>query len=80
MDKNVVVGAGTQLGWGDDLDTPNAAASRTASTPARPSSARARTFPATATIGRNVVIQADVDEEHFGAFGERRAERRDGAA
>ena len=26
VDKNVVIGAGTHLGWGDDYDTPNAAA------------------------------------------------------
>ena len=43
VDKNVVVGAGTQLGWGEDLRHAQRSSIPIASTPARPSSAKART-------------------------------------
>ena len=77
VDKNVVVGAGTQLGWGDDLITPNE--QHPGSVQHRPDHRRQGRahVPAATAIGRNVVIEADVDEEAFAAFGERRAERRD---
>jgi len=69
VDKNVVVGAGTLLGWGDDYHIPNAAE------PDKFHSGltivgKGAHIPGGRRIGRNVVIQADVDEEAFAGFGE----------
>lgn len=69
VDKNVVVGPGTELGWGDDLDTPNAAAPDRFFTGPTVVGKGAH-IPGGLRIGRNVVIQVDVDEEAFSAFGE----------
>jgi glucose-1-phosphate adenylyltransferase len=68
LDKAVVVGAGTQLGCGNDLHVPNAVA------PDRFYAGqtivgRSAHVPSGLQIGRNVVIQAEVDEDAFGAFG-----------
>ena len=51
VDKNVVVGAGTQLGWGDDYRHAQRSSTRIASTPARPSSARGRACRAASASG-----------------------------
>ncbi|PKO22887.1 MAG: glucose-1-phosphate adenylyltransferase [Chloroflexi bacterium HGW-Chloroflexi-1] len=69
LDKAVVVGAGTHLGWGDDYDTPNAAAPDRFYTGPTIVGKGAH-IPANRRIGRNVVIQAEVDEEAFAEFGE----------
>lgn len=68
VDKNVVVGPGTQLGWGEDYTTPNQ------QHPDRfftgPSIiGKGAHIPGGCRIGRNVVIEADVDEEAFATFG-----------
>ena len=64
VDKNVVIGAGVKLGSGDDLDTPNKAQ------PDKLTSGitvvgKSAHIPPNVTIGRNVVINADRDEEDF---------------
>jgi glucose-1-phosphate adenylyltransferase len=69
VDKNVVVGAGTELGWGEDFDTPNAEAPDRFYTGPTVVGKGAH-IPGGLRIGRNVVIQVDVDEEAFAAFGE----------
>jgi glucose-1-phosphate adenylyltransferase len=68
LDKNVVVGAGTQLGWGDDFDTPNSASPDRFYTGITLAGIAAR-IPANQRVGRNVVIHSDVDEETFASFG-----------
>jgi glucose-1-phosphate adenylyltransferase len=69
LDRNVVVGVGTQLGWGDDYNTANAAAPDKFYTGITIVGLSAH-IPANLRIGRNVVINADVDEEVFAAFGD----------
>ncbi len=69
IDKNVVVGAGTQLGWGDDFDTPNKKAPDRFYTGPIIVGKGAR-ISAGRKIGRNVVIESDVDEDAFDAFGD----------
>lgn len=69
VDKNVVIGAGTCLGWGDDLTTPNQRYPDRFNTGPTVVGKGAH-IPANLRIGRNVVIQADVDEQAFSAFGE----------
>jgi glucose-1-phosphate adenylyltransferase len=64
VDKEVVVGAGAQLGFGDDLDTPNKA------DPDKLSSGisvvgKGAHLPAGLKVGRNVIINADRNEEDF---------------
>ncbi|MCX6030314.1 MAG: sugar phosphate nucleotidyltransferase [Chloroflexi bacterium] len=69
VDKNAVIGGGTQLGWGEDYATPNQK---------RPSFfntgptivGKGAHVPANRRIGRNVVIEADVDEDAFAVFGD----------
>ena len=68
LDKAVVVGAGTQLGCGNDLHVPNAAAPDRFYT-GQTIVGRSAHIPPGLQVGRNVVIQADVDEDAFGAFG-----------
>mgnify|MGYP000858048403 CR=1 FL=1 len=69
LDKGVVVGSGTHLGWGDDLNTPNAKAPDRFFT--GPSIVgRAAHVPANIRVGRNVVIESDVDEDAFSSFGD----------
>jgi len=67
LDKRSVVGAGTHLGWGDDYDTPNEAAPDKFHTGPTIVGKGAH-IPSNLRIGRNVVIQAGVDEEAFAAF------------
>lgn len=69
VDKNVVVGAGTELGFGDDFDTPNAAAPDRFYTGPTIIGKGAH-IPGGLRIGRNVVVQVDVDEEAFASFGD----------
>ena len=69
LDKSAVVGAGTHLGWGDDLDTPNANAPALFFTGPTIVGKGAH-VPSNLHIGRNVVIKAEVDEEAFAAFGD----------
>lgn len=64
VDKNVVIGAGVKLGSGDDIATPNKAQ------PDKLTSGitvvgKSAHIPPNVTIGRNVVINADRDEEDF---------------
>ena len=69
VDKNVVVGPGTQLGWGDDFDTPNEQHPDRFYTGPTIVGKGAR-MPGGKRIGRNVVIQTDVNEEDFDGFGD----------
>jgi glucose-1-phosphate adenylyltransferase len=68
VDKNVIVGSGTQLGWGAD-NTPNHKHPDQFHTGITIVGKGAH-IPANRRIGRNVVIEADVDEEAFTAFGD----------
>jgi len=68
LDKRVVVGTGTQLGWGDD-NTPNRQmpdAFHFGITLA----GKGAHIPAGKRIGRNVLVEAGVDEEAFTGFGD----------
>lgn len=69
IDKGVVVGAGTQLGWGDDYTTPNKKAPDKFYTGPVTVGKGAR-IPSGRRIGRNVVIESEVDEGAFDAFGD----------
>ena len=66
VDKNVVVGAGVRLGHGDDLTTPNKLEPSKLNTGVSVVGKGAH-LPANLRVGRNVVINADRDEEHFPA-------------
>ncbi len=68
VDKNVVVGAGTYLGWGDDLTTPNQRYPDRFNTGPTVVGKGAH-IPPNRRIGRNVVIQSEVNEEAFSSFG-----------
>jgi glucose-1-phosphate adenylyltransferase len=65
VDKNVVVGAGVQLGEGDDM-TANRDQGDKMTTGVTVVGKRAH-IPAGLRIGRNVLINADRDEDHFPA-------------
>jgi len=65
VDKQVVISAGVHLGTGDDLDRPNA------EMPAKLNTGitvvgKGAYIPANVSIGRNVLIAAEVSEEAFG--------------
>ncbi len=66
VDKNVVVGAGARLGHGDDLTTPNKQQPDKLNTGVTIVGKGAH-IPAGIAIGRNVVINADREEEDFPA-------------
>jgi glucose-1-phosphate adenylyltransferase len=66
VDKNVVVGAGARLGHGDDLTTPNKEQPDKLNTGVSIVGKGAH-LPTGVVIGRNVVINADRDEEDFAA-------------
>jgi glucose-1-phosphate adenylyltransferase len=69
VDKNVVVGAGTRLGWGEDYTTPNQKhPDRFYTGPSLVG--KGAHIPANLSVGRNVVIGPEVDEDAFAAFGE----------
>jgi glucose-1-phosphate adenylyltransferase len=67
IDKNVVVGAGAQLGFGDDYDTPNEKDPDKFYTGPTIVGKRAH-VPPNVTVGRNVVINADVDDDAYDSF------------
>jgi glucose-1-phosphate adenylyltransferase len=69
LDKEVVVGSGAHVGWGDDLNVPNKVLGDRLSTGITVVGKSAH-IPPNIRIGRNVLINADVDEEAFAAFGE----------
>ncbi|NJK81092.1 MAG: glucose-1-phosphate adenylyltransferase [Chloroflexaceae bacterium] len=64
VDKQVVVGAGTHLGYGDDFDTPNEAQPEKIYAGISVVGKSAH-IPGGIRIGRNVLIDADRDEEDF---------------
>lgn len=64
VDKNVVVGAGVRLGYGDDYTTPNKAQPDKLTTGVSVVGKGAH-IPPNVRVGRNVVINADRDEEDF---------------
>ncbi len=66
VDKNVVVGAGVRLGYGEDLSTPNQEQPDKLNTGVTIVGKGAH-IPANIRVGRNVVINADRDEENFPA-------------
>jgi glucose-1-phosphate adenylyltransferase len=66
VDKNVVVGAGVRLGHGEDLSIPNQDQPDKLNTGVTIVGKGAH-IPANLRIGRNVVINADRDEENFPA-------------
>jgi len=63
VDKNVIVGAGVRLGYGDDM-SPNRQQGDKLTTGITVVGKGAH-IPAGITIGRNVLINADRDEDHF---------------
>lgn len=69
IDKEVVVGSGTHLGWGDDLTTPNQRHPDRFNT-GPTIVGRGAHIPGNRRIGRNVVIESDVDDDAFAMFGE----------
>ncbi len=64
VDKNVVIGAGVHLGYGDDFTTPNREQPDKLTTGISVVGKSAH-IPPGLRIGRNVVINADRDEEDF---------------
>jgi len=64
IDKQVVVGAGVHLGWGDDLDTPNREQPDKLITGISVVGKGAR-IPAGIHVGRNVLIRSDREAEDF---------------
>lgn len=64
VDKNVVVGAGAQVGYGEDFDVPNKEQGDKMTTGITVVGKGAH-IPAAIRIGRNVLINADRDHEHF---------------
>jgi glucose-1-phosphate adenylyltransferase len=66
VDKDVLVGGGTQLGWGEDK-TPNQEAPDRLDTGITVVGKGAH-IPGGARIGRNVLVNADVDEDDFAVF------------
>lgn len=69
VDKDVVVGSGARLGWGDDFDVPNKVLSDKLNTGVTVVG-KASHIPSNIRIGRNVLINTDVDEEAFASFGD----------
>lgn len=66
VDKNVIIGAGAQVGYGEDYETPNKAQPDKLST-GETVIGKGAHVPPNIRIGRNVVINADRDEEDFPA-------------
>ncbi len=67
LDRFVVVGAGAQVGHGDDFDTPNQAWPDRFYTGITVAGISAR-IPGGTVIGRNVIVEPDVDEDAFASF------------
>jgi glucose-1-phosphate adenylyltransferase len=70
IDKEVVIGSGAHVGCGDDVDVPNKVLGDRLSTGITVVGKSAH-IPPNICIGRNVLINADVDEEAFAPFGDR---------
>jgi glucose-1-phosphate adenylyltransferase len=68
IDKDVVIGAGAQVGTGDE-NTPNKQLKDKLTTGITVVG-KAAHIPANVRVGRNVLVNADVDEEAFASFGE----------
>jgi len=68
LDKEVVVGAGARVGHGDEMDVPNKQEPERINTGITVVGKQAH-IPARIAIGRNVVINADVDEDAFKPYG-----------
>lgn len=64
VDKNVIIGANVHLGYGDDLETVNKQMPDRLFSGVSVVGKSAR-LPASIRVGRNVLINADRDEEHF---------------
>lgn len=64
VDKNVVIGAGVRLGYGDDMNVPNKAEPEKINVGISVVGKGAH-LPPGIKVGRNVVINADRDEEDF---------------
>jgi glucose-1-phosphate adenylyltransferase len=69
IDKQVVIGAGAHVGHGDDFDTPNKQLGDKLSAGITVVGKSAH-IPPNVRIGRNVLVNADVDEEAFAIFGD----------
>ncbi|HBY93319.1 MAG: glucose-1-phosphate adenylyltransferase [Ardenticatenaceae bacterium] len=69
IDKNVVIGAGAHVGWGEDSDIPNKVLGDKLNSSITVVGKSAH-IPPNVRIGRNVLINADVDEEAFAPFGD----------
>lgn len=69
IDKKVIIGAGAQVGWGEDHDTPNKLLPNKMTTGITVVGKSAH-IPPNVRIGRNVLINSDVDEEAFADFGD----------
>lgn len=69
IDKDVVIGSGAQVGAGDDFDTVNVDFPDKLHTGITVLG-KAAHVPPNITVGRNVLIDADVDEEAFAEYGE----------
>ncbi len=69
VDKWVVVGAGAVVGWGEDMDTPNALLPDKLNTGITVIGKGAH-IPPNIRIGRNVLVASGVDEDAFAPFGD----------
>ncbi|MFQ5342045.1 MAG: glucose-1-phosphate adenylyltransferase [Anaerolineae bacterium] len=69
IDKDVVVGSGAHVGWGRDTRTPNKVWGDLLKAGIT-MVGKAAHIPSNIRIGRNVLINTDVDEEAFAKFGD----------
>ena len=69
VDKEVIIGAGAQVGWGDDVEIRNRLLPNKMTTGITVIGKSAH-IPPNIRIGRNVLINSDVDEEAFAQFGD----------
>ncbi len=69
VDKSVVIGSGAHIGWGEDAGVPNKLLNELLNTGIT-LVGKAAHIPANIRIGRNVLINTDVDEEAFAKFGD----------
>ncbi|MGB0387614.1 MAG: glucose-1-phosphate adenylyltransferase [Ardenticatenaceae bacterium] len=67
VDKEVIIGAGAHVGWGEDFDTPNQKLPNKMSTGITVVGKSAH-IPPNIKIGRNVLINSNVDEDAFAPF------------
>ncbi|MFQ5859603.1 MAG: glucose-1-phosphate adenylyltransferase [Anaerolineae bacterium] len=69
VDKDVVVGSGAHVGWGKDFKVANKALGEILATGLTVVGKGAH-IPPNIRVGRNVLINTDVDEEAFAGFGD----------